>query len=310
MKAKVLCAAALSALVLTGCGSKGADKFNDVKLDKQSTVADTISYYLGEQMANQRVQMAATDSLLKSPEAQAKFDEGFYAGLEALSGKDKAFNEGFHMGAQMAYELMAQGKAIETEFSIDALASGYKNSFDKKGNAVKDLDKKAMEHQGTLMTAMQQLQGKAMKKQAEEAIKKTAPAKKKLDAAAKKAGYAKINGIYVKTVTKGNGAKLQNGQQVSATLGLSDTKGNSVFPPNTMNQTVGTGDTYSPAIDAVQASLEMGGSYMIMGTVDQIFAKDMAAQAIMSGQLDPAQLYILDYSVAPAADIQPANAAQ
>lgn len=309
MKTRTLCAAALCALVLVGCGKKGADKFNDVKLGDKATAGDTISYYIGEQMASQRVQMAATDTLLKSAEAQARFDEGFYAGLDAMTGDDKAFNRGFIMGAQVASELMAQGEAMDEEFSIDALASGYKNSFDKNGKAAKELDKKAMEHQGVLMANMQRLQAKAMKKQSEDALKKTAAAKKGLDAAAKKQGYKQVNGIYVKEVKAGNGTKLKAGDQITATLGLSDSKGNAIFPPNSVGQTVGTGDAYSPAIDAVQTALEMGGQYMIIGTVDQILASDMAAQAIMSGQLDPTQLYIIDYSVAPAAEIAPAAVA-
>lgn len=300
MKTKTILAAALCALVLVGCGKKGADKFNEVKLDGKATANDSIGYYLGEQMAMQRVELAKSDTLLKTAEAQAKYDEGFYAGLEAMTGENEAFNEGFINGVTLAGQLLSQGKALGEKFDIAAVASGYAASFDKNGKPVKNLEKKATENQGKLMTMMQQLQGKAMKKQADEAIKKTAPAKKILDAEAKKAGYTKTSGYYVKTVQAGNGSKLKNGDNVTATIGLSDTEGNVIFPANPIGQTVGTGSTYSPALDAVQTSLEMNGKYLIIGTVDQLFAPDMASQAIMSGQLDPTKLYVIDYEVMPA----------
>lgn len=303
MKTKTIFAAALCALVLVGCGKKGADKFNEVKLDAKASSSDSIGYFLGEQLAADRVQRAKTDTLLKSSEAQAKYDEGFYAGLEAMTGDNKAFNAGFINGVMIANELLAQGDALGEKFDIAAVASGYNSAFDKKGNPVKDLDKKAQEHQGKLMTMMQQLQGKAMKRQADEAIKKTAPAKKALPATAKKEGYKAVNGYYMKTVAPGNGTKLKNGDVITATLGLKDTKGNEIFPANPIGQTVGTGSVYSPAIDALQTSMEMNGKYLIIGTVDQIFAPDMAAQAIMSDQLDPTQLYVIEYEVAPAAEI-------
>lgn len=303
MKTKTILTAALCALVLVGCGKKGADKFNEVKLDGKASTNDSIGYYLGEQMALQRVQMAQSDTLLKSAEAQAKYDEGFYAGLEAMMGDNKAFNAGFINGVTLAGQLLEQGEALNEKFDIAAVASGYAASFDKNGKAVNKLQEKATANQGKLMTMMQQLQGKAMKKQADEAIKKTAPAKKKLDAEAKKAGYTKTNGFYVKTVASGNGTKLKNGDNITAVIGFSDAAGNQIFPANPIGQTVGTGATYSPAIDALQTSLEMNGKYLIMGTVDQLFAPDMAAQAIMSGQVDPTQLYVIDYEIAPAADI-------
>lgn len=302
-------AAALCGLVLVGCGKKGADKFNEVKLDKKSTLADSVSYFLGEQMAMQRVQLAANDTLLKAAEAQAKYDEGFYAGLEAMTGSDKAFNLGFINGVNLASELINQGEMMGEKFSIDAVASGYSNSFDKNGKAVKNLENSATQHQAQLMTMMQQLQGKAMKKQAEDAIKKTAPAKKTLPATAQKEGYSQVNGYYMKAVAPGNGTKLKAGDNITATLGLSDMKGNAIFPANPIGQTVGTGSTYSPALDALQTSMEMNGKYLVIGTVDQLLAPDMAAQAIMSGQLDPTQLYVIDYEIAPAAEMSVATPA-
>ncbi len=303
MKTRTILAAALCGLVLVGCGKKGADKFNEVKLDKKSTLGDSVSYYIGEQMAMQRVQLATSDTLLKSAEAQAKYDEGFYAGLEAMTGDNKAFNEGFANGVQLARELMAQGEMMGEKFTVDAVASGYAASFDKNGKALKTLEESAQKHQAQLMTMMQQLQGKAMKKQADEAIKKTAPAKKTLPATAKKEGYTQVNGFYMKSVAPGNGTKLKNGDNITATLGLSDMEGNAIFPANPIGQTVGTGSTYSPALDALQTSMEMNGKYLVIGTVDQLLAPDMAAQAIMSGQLDPTKLYVIDYEIAPAAQI-------
>lgn len=307
MKIKTLCAAALCGLVLVGCGKKGADKFNEVKLGGKATQADSVSYYIGEQMAMQRVQIAKTDTLLKSSEAQAKYDEGFYAGLEAMMGDNKAFNQGFATGVGVAAQLLSQGEAMGEKFSIDALASGYSSAFDKNGKAVKNLEKNANEHQGKLMTLMNDMQGKAMKKKADEAIKKTEPAKKKLAAEAKKAGYTKVGNYYVKTVEAGNGTKLKAGDKIMATISLMDSEGNVVLPGNPIEQTVGSTSTYSPALDAIQTSLDMNGHYQIMGSIDQLIAPDQAAQGIISGMVDPAMVYVMDYTIAPATTAAPAN---
>lgn len=307
MKIKTLCAAVLCGLVLVGCGKKGADKFNEVKLGGKATQADSVSYYIGEQMAMQRVQLAQNDTLLKTAEAQAKYDEGFYAGLEAMLGDDKAFKQGFSTGVGVAAQLLSESEAMGYKLSIDALASGYASAFDKNGKAVKNLEKNANEHQGKLMMLMNDMQAKAMKKQADEAIKKTAPAKKKLAAEAKKAGFTKVGNYYVKTVEAGNGIKLKAGDKIMATIGLADNKGNVVIPGNPIEQTVGSTSTYSPALDALQTKLDMNGHYQIMGSIDQLIAPDQAAQGIISGMVEPGMVYVLDYTIAPATSDAPAN---
>lgn len=301
---------ALCALALVGCGKKGAKDFKEVKLGKEATAADSVSYFLGEQIASNRFMLQQQDTAFKSKKAIEKFDEGFYAGLKAMTGDDEAFNQGYAMGVMAANQLYLMGKEYGEKFSVDGMASGYASAFDKSGNKMAKFDENVVKHQGVMMSLMQNYQAKAQLKQVEEALKKTAGAKKKLPAEAKKNGYAAVNGFYVKTAAKGNGTKLTKGQAITANLGLNDVKGNAIFPVQSVQQTVGDNSSYSPAIEGVISTFEMGGHYYILGTVDQLFNKDMAAQAIMSGQMNPDQLYVIDYTVAPAAEIKPVAAPQ
>lgn len=302
MKTNKIISVALMALVLVGCGKKGADKFKDVKLDKNATATDTIGYYMGEYLANVRTQMAENDTVLKSDDAKAKFDEGFYCGLEALSGDDQAFNRGFISGVMAAAEIMMKAEAADEKIQMDAFASGYANSFDKNGKPVKDLDKRVNEHRYVLMAKLQQLEGRIMNKQIEDALKKTDAAKKNVEATAKKEGYSKMGNYYVKTVDKGTGTKLTKGENVIATIGIRDVAGNVVMPQGQISQVIGEPTNFFPPIDALQLNMDLGGKYYIIGTIDQLVTKDMAAQKILSNEVDPSTLFVLEYVTAPASE--------
>lgn len=299
MKTKSILAAALCALVLVGCGKKGADKFKEVKLDgKNVSATDSIGYYMGETMAVQVDGMAKNDTLLKDKKARENFDEGFYAGLEAVTGDNEAFNLGFVQGVSVAFGVSEQLKAMGENVDIAAIASGYTNAFDKNGNLKKKVEEESSMHSMKLQALMSQMQGKAQQKKNEEFMKKTEAAKKKLVGEAKKGGYTDVNGYYVKTLAAGKG-KLKNGQKVAAVITLKDGTGKEVYPSQPIPQTIGEASNLSPAIDAIVSTVEMNGKYQIIGTVEQIFGKDVAAQVVQQGQVDPSQLYILEYEVAP-----------
>lgn len=298
--------AALCAVALIGCGKKNSiDDFKTVKLDKTATLADSVCYYLGEQIVSSRFNLQQQDSTFKSKENLQKYDEGFYAGLQAMS-DNEAYNQGYATGVQVASQLAMMKKQLGENFNVDAIAAGYASAFDKSGNKVAKFDENLGAHQIQLQTLMQRVQMKAQEKQQKEALKKVETAKKKLSAEAKKGGYKQVNGIYVKTLAAGNGTQLKKGDRITATLGIKNAKGEELFPAMPQQQTVGDNSSYSPAIEAIITTLEMNGQYQIIGTLDQLFAEDMAAQMAMSGQMDPEQLYIFDYTVGPAEDT-PAN---
>ena len=299
MKTRTYIALALCGLVLASCGKKKEEKpFTDYSLSEKSSKIDSVSYFLGENIAVMRTE-PNPNNFLETKEDRKNFDEGFEAGLAAGLKKGKAYNYGLMIGTSMAFEFLNQGETLGEEFNLNAIASGFKKSFDNNGELKKEVQASSIQHQQYVQAAMQQLQAKANQKKADEALKKTETAKKSLPGVASKEGYSEVNGIYLKTLTPGDGHKLQNGDKVMAIMSLCDEQGTPIYPSSPVPQEIGVTNTYSPALDAVLTTLEMNGKYSILGTVDQLFSKDMATQGVLSGQFDPEKIYMLVYEVSP-----------
>lgn len=273
MKLKQLGIYAACALVLTACGGekKSADDFKDVKLSKESSVADSVSYLMGNLMGIQTQQILKNDSTID----EKSFNEGYYAALGLVKLDNMSYNQGLMMGLQAAGQLADMKANYDIQTSIDALASGYAAGVKEK----------------TDESTMMKLQTQASA--ATDHAMSIASAKV-LDKYAKGKNYKKQGNTYYNIKKAGDGTQVSKGSQTGVKLRLFDTKGKEIMPGSgDQASPVTVGQSPMPMLDAVLPLVKEGASFEILTTGAEVF------QGRTPQGVKPMDVYVISVEVVP-----------
>ncbi len=201
--AKAACGLCVAAL-LSACGSGTPKSPAEANL---ATTSDSISYFLGQMMAGNMMQLKGQDTTLNNAENADAFWSGYQEGLKLLrnstSDKDKAYNAGLVEGVRLAQQIQQQQEVTpEFKFNAKLFNEGYKYSY--CGDSVRGVNEAARD----LNFAME-----ALSNRAEAASKKNMTAA--METYAKKNGYKKAaSGFYVKVIKQGSGNAIVQGDSI------------------------------------------------------------------------------------------------
>lgn len=121
----------LLALVVGACGDSvdKAYKFEEIgnledisKVQETIDPSDSMMFYFGAMQANNYLQDAVADTLLKTDEARADFLKGFRTAL-TLDEDNSAHNKGLQLGLRLAIRLRELEERYGKDFSEDILAA-------------------------------------------------------------------------------------------------------------------------------------------------------------------------------------------
>lgn len=204
MKIKALaavCIAAATGVVLTSCNGGGNGK--PIEELKGLTTADSLSYYLGESLAGQYRQMAASDTTLKGKEAENDYVRGFLKGLELMEENSDAYRNGLMLGMQT----YGMAKNMKTRYDISLNHSLMETGFRYVLGA--DSAASARDVQMNINVIMQRMEAMAKVKE-EKAVTASLKA-----ASEKMKGFKNLgNNLYVKVKKEGAGESVKKGDNI------------------------------------------------------------------------------------------------
>lgn len=294
MKLKTMAAIAACGLAVASCGNSGSLKEIDLS---EASQADSLGFFIGEQVATSRIRMQESDTILNSKEKQEAFNKGFEAGLKAFKEDNAAYNLGF----LAAFSTMNNADGMQSQLGVKvtpgAILSGYNNMFDVNGKPIKSLDELSAKHQGLYNQLIRTLQDAKTKADAEKLKEETQKSSSKIPDLAKKQGFKPVNGVYVKVVKAGEGATLGKEDVVSCEVGLREADGKEVFPLNESRQDVKDVASYCPVLEKVIDTFQAGGEYEVMGTLTDILGSEQAANLVQVGRVKGDCIYVLQYNV-------------
>lgn len=295
MKLKtILAATALAATAaLTACSGAGTADGKSAMPANAST-ADSVMYYFGQMRAADYWRQTQNDTTLAEESARQAYLRGLRAGLDAVRGNEKAYDQGVLMGVQMAMNLaeFAQTYDITPNQAImlQSLATALKNDS--------VLNNRDM--QRDFYNLMQTLNNQRDQRMAEAAVKV-------LKKAATPDMQPVDSTLYGRTVKTSDGEQLRAGDRVKVQIAVTDQKGEPVKAR--MPQEITIGDRYvSAPISAAVASMRTGETRQFITT-----AFCLLGQRTRQLNLDPEQVLNIEIttgqvikSETPAAGPQPA----
>ena len=215
MKIKSIAVIALTTGVAF-CSCSDGSKGKDISEMKGLSTSDSLSYYLGESLAGQYMQMSASDTV-KSVQAKRDFIKGFLKGMELMESDSEAYRNGLMVGFQSA----AMSKTMKDRYGVSLnhaiLETGY--NFALRSDSTLNVS-----------AAQSSINHIAQRLEAQVAAKENAEIGKALNEANKKmGGFTPIGeDVLFKSVKPGQGNIFKNGDNVNFSMSVKDMNGKNI----------------------------------------------------------------------------------
>lgn len=246
-------------LMLTACkGTNGSDTTTGPSPD--ATLADSISWYLGESASLSYWQKAANDSTIGCDKGKSAYEKGFRKGLEMLSADD-AYNEGLRDALTMSQTFSYLKDEYETEVNKSEFFAGMKKGL-TSDSAV------------NRMVLQQQMTVFFNRLQNDKAQKDRLAAEKIIAGTAQKQGFKKISdGFYYKEVTRpaNDTVSLKRGDTVVGKLEVKDMNGQYVIPASATSSEIRVGNFPAQIVNDALLMMPPHSTYSFMTTASALF---------------------------------------